>query len=101
MKIQLTTLVILFAMVLSSCKKEQNADKILAGDDSKIWQTVKQTDAKGDKEKLSKEEKREKMQFYSNGNFTILAADKGVQGKWDYEEASKNLSLQMGRAQFS
>ena len=93
--------VMLSAMTLSCSKKEQNPDRIIAGDNSKIWKAHKETNAAGEKEKLSEEEKSEVLQFYSNGTFSLNGTNAAEQGKWDYKEDSKNLSLVFSNSEVS
>ena len=84
------------------CKNEkEDAMKMIAGEGSKRWKATKEINAAGEKEKLSKEEKNEVMQFYTNGTFTINAAAESSQGTWTYDDNAKNLSLKFGSANFT
>ncbi|HEX8547904.1 MAG TPA: DUF4923 family protein [Cytophagaceae bacterium] len=92
------TLITFFAQ----CKNEkENAMTMIAGEGSKRWKATKEVNAAGEKEKLSKEEKNEIMQFYTNGTFTINAAAESSQGTWTYDDNAKNLSLKFGSANFT
>lgn len=84
------------------CKNaKEDAMTMIAGEGSKKWKATKEMNAAGEKEKLSREEKNEIMQFYTNGTFTINAATESSQGTWTYDDNAKNLSLKFGSANFT
>ena len=91
----------IFLFTFSCTKKESDPNKIIAGETSKVWKAEKETNAEGDKEKLSKEEKNEVLQFYSNGTFSVNGTSAATQGTWSYEVGSKNLSLKFKDADVS
>lgn len=94
-------IIMLLTLFTISCKKEENAVKKIAGENSKKWEAVKELNSEGKKDKLSKDEQKEIIQFYSNGTFTINGVSEGSQGNWNYDEASKNLSMIFGSTNFS
>ena len=93
-KILLSYLFFSFLLVFGCTKKEEDPNKLISGETSKIWRADRQTNAEGDKEKLTKEEKSEILQFYSNGTFSVNGTTATTQGKWVYDHGAKNLSLQ-------
>lgn len=87
-----------FTFVYSCSQKEKDPQKIIAGENSKKWKAEKETNAVGEKEKLDKEEMKEIMEFRSNGDFFLDGTTDNTKGKWKYDNASKNLSLQFAGA---
>jgi len=89
-------------LVVTACsKKSEDPLKIISGEGAKIWKEQYETSPDGKKHKPTKEEKSEAMEFYSNHTFKINTAAENSSGKWNYDEASKNLSLQFGSANFT
>ncbi|WP_192823565.1 lipocalin family protein [Rufibacter sp. LB8] len=95
-KVSLTYLLVLCLSVLSfSCNKKQEAGSpsMISGATSKVWKASKETNAAGDKESLSSEEKQQQIQFFANGNFTQTSESQSANGTWAYDDAAKNLAL--------
>ena len=86
-------LLALFSFYSCGKKEESTSASMISGADSKIWKATKETNASGDKEKLDRDEKKQELQFYSNGTFAINAEPANQTGKWTYDQASKTLSL--------
>jgi hypothetical protein len=82
------------AIITGCSKKAESPDQILSGEGSRVWKEVKETDSQGNKDKMTKDEKAESMQFYSNHTFTVKSPTETTEGKWNYSENEKNLSLQ-------
>lgn len=82
-------------MMVAACnnKKDENPRQLIAGENSKTWQASKETNAQGDKEKLSKEDKAQNMQFYSNGTFQIQDQGQFQNGRWNYNATQQELEL--------
>ncbi|MFC6997606.1 lipocalin-like domain-containing protein [Rufibacter roseus] len=79
-----------------SCGNKSNEGgnaQMISGSTSKVWKANKETNSVGDKEKLSKAEKQEQIQFFSNGNFTQTSATQSDNGTWTYDPQTKTLSL--------
>lgn len=66
---------------------------MISGGSSKTWKAHKETTASGDKDKLTREEKDETMQFYSDGRFAMGGGGALQTGTWNYDQAGKRLSL--------
>jgi hypothetical protein len=84
-----------FMLLLTACGKKadsiSNEEKI-AGTEIKTWKATKETDASGDKDKITRDEKRESITFLRNGNVKMGDNENSMQGKWTY--ADNTLSLQ-------
>ncbi|MGV3538995.1 MAG: lipocalin-like domain-containing protein [Rufibacter sp.] len=87
--------VLFLSLAVMSCgKKEEGGNaQMISGSTSKIWKADKETNAAGDKEKLSSAEKEEQIQFFANGNFTQTSSTQSANGTWAYDAATKTLSL--------
>lgn len=91
------TFVMAFVLMafMTSCGGKDNAGNanMLSGGSSKTWKAHKETTASGDKDKLTKEEEQETMQFYSDGRFAMGGGGSLQTGTWTYDQAGKRLSL--------
>lgn len=87
-------LVLSLIFYMAACGNDTaTPSQIIAGDNSKSWTASKETTASGDKEKLSKAEKDQTMEFYRNGSFQIRDESMFQSGKWNYNETAKTLEL--------
>jgi type III secretory pathway component EscR len=87
----------LFLLIIAAGCKEKNTvgnASMISGNESKTWKTTKETTAAGDKDKLTKEEKNQEIQFFANGSFSMRSATENASGKWTYDAMAKNLTLQ-------
>lgn len=80
----------------AGCQKKDTVGNagMLTGADSKVWKTEKETTASGEKDKVTKEEKQQEIQFFANGSFSMRSPTQNASGKWTYDAMAKNLSLQ-------
>ena len=93
----LTALFLLFAFITVSCGDKGNEagnSSMISGTDSKTWKADRETTATGEKDKLTKEEKKESITFYANSKFTMTSPANTMNGTWTYDAGMKNLSLQ-------
>jgi len=67
-----------------------NEEKI-AGKEEKTWKAQKETDASGDKDKLTRNEKRQTITFWRNGNVKMGDGNEMLSGQWKLE--GNNLAL--------
>lgn len=74
--------------------KDANPNLLIAGTTSKTWKAERETNQAGDKDKLTKDEKKERIQFFANGTFTMSSPSENANGTWSYDPAGKNLSMQ-------
>lgn len=82
-------------------KKPGDPEKIISGEGAKVWKEIKETDTEGKKDRMTREEKQETLQFYSNHTFTAKGATETNEGTWKYSPDQKNLSLQFGNDAFT
>ncbi|MDX5419295.1 MAG: lipocalin family protein [Hymenobacteraceae bacterium] len=85
----------LLVAVMSSCGGDDKVgnENMISGGSSKTWKADKELTASGDKDKLTKDEKQETMQFYSDGRFAMSGGGSLETGTWSYDQAGKRLSL--------
>lgn len=86
--------VLLFIFVLSGCNSGSNSmtnEEKIAGKDEKTWKAQKETDASGDKDKLTRDEKRQTITFWRNGNVKMGDGDQMMSGQWTLQ--GDNLAL--------
>ncbi|MDQ3290090.1 MAG: lipocalin family protein [Bacteroidota bacterium] len=83
-------------LLAAGCQKKDTVGNasMLTGADSKVWKTEKETTASGEKDKLTKEEKQQEIQFFANGSFSMRSPTQNASGKWTYDAMARNLSLQ-------
>jgi hypothetical protein len=86
--------VLLFIFVLSGCNSGSDSmtnEEKIAGKDEKTWKAKKETDASGDKDKLTRDEKRQTITFWRNGNVKMGDGDQMMSGQWTLQ--GDNLAL--------
>lgn len=86
---------VLLMVVMASCGGDDKVgtDSMISGGSSKTWKASKELTAAGDKDKLTKDEKQETMQFYSDGRFAMGGGGSLETGTWAYDPSGKRLSL--------
>jgi len=67
------------------------SEEKISGTDSKTWQAKRETNAAGDKDKLTKGEKNERITFSRNGNVQMGDGSSMMNGQWSLE--GTNLKL--------
>ena len=86
--------VVLFIFALSGCGNKSDSmtnEEKIAGTDEKTWKASKETDATGDKDKLTRDEKRQTITFWRNGNVKMGDGNEMLSGQWKLE--GDNLGL--------
>ncbi len=90
----LYVLMVMSVVIFAGCKSDSNktsttssvsASNLLSGDGQRTWRSTKETDSEGDKDRLDREEKREFITFFNNGNFTMGSQGQSRQGTWKHE----------------
>jgi heat shock protein HslJ len=81
---------ILFLSAGCGSKELTNEEKI-AGTTEKTWEAKRETDASGDKDKLTRAEKNERITFARNGNVQMGNGNESMSGQWSLE--GTNLKL--------
>jgi hypothetical protein len=101
MKINYILSLLIFLFIIDSCNnKELTNEQKLAGEASKTWTAKREYNADGDKEKLTREEKKETMTFYANGKFNMRSGTDSMSGTWKINGGS-TLSLIFENSQVS
>jgi hypothetical protein len=87
-------LVLAFLIVVAACSNDKNmtAEEKIAGKDEKTWKAKKETTATGSVDRLNRDEKRETITFWRNGNVKMGDGDQMMSGQWSLE--GSNLKLQ-------
>lgn len=81
-------------LLASACNKPDsltNEEKI-AGKEEKTWEATRETDAQGDKDKLTRAEKKQTITFWRNGNVKMGDGEQMMSGQWTLQ--GNNLALQ-------
>lgn len=82
----------LLFLVFAACgDKSMTNEEKLAGESDKTWEAKRETDASGDKDKLTREEKKETITFWRNGNVKMGNGNEMLSGQWTLQ--GNNLSL--------
>jgi hypothetical protein len=95
-------LICLCVFVLAGCGSKSDSmtnEEKIAGESEKTWKATRETDASGDKDKITRDEKRETITFWRNGNVKMGNGDQMMSGQWTYE--GDNLRLQFTGASVS
>ena len=95
MRVQQICFVILLICVSWGCGKKSDSmsnEEKIAGKDQKTWIATKETDAQGEKDKLTRDEKKESITFWANGNVKMGNGNESSSGQWSY--SGNTLTLQ-------
>jgi hypothetical protein len=86
---------ILPLLILAACgnKNEENPRAQIAGESSKSWKIKREITASGQKDKMTGDEKDQRMEFYANGTFKIEADNQFEGGRWNYNAGAKTMEL--------
>lgn len=94
MKIAISNIIVAL-FLLTACGKDSgsmsNEEKI-SGESEKTWKATREMTAGGEKDKLTREEKKESITFSRNGNVQMSNQDQVMGGTWSYMD--NTLSLQ-------
>jgi lipocalin-like protein len=86
---------LLFILTVAACSKKSNTalsnEEKIAGASEKTWEASRETNAEGDKDKLTRDEKKEKITFWRNGNVKMGNGAESMSGQWSY--AGSTLTL--------
>jgi hypothetical protein len=88
-------LICMCVLVFSGCGNKSDSmtnEEKIAGESEKTWKATRETDASGDKDKITRDEKKETITFWRNGNVKMGNGDQVMTGQWTYE--GSNLRLQ-------
>jgi type III secretory pathway component EscR len=94
MKLAISNFLLVMFLLVGCGKKEEamtNEEKI-SGKSEKTWKATRETNAAGEKDKLTREEKKESITFSRNGNVKMSNEDQVMGGTWSFMD--NTLSLQ-------
>jgi type III secretory pathway component EscR len=94
MKIAISNLLLVVFLLVGCGKKSEsmsNEEKI-SGQSEKTWKATRETTAEGEKDKLTREEKKESITFSRNGNVKMSNEQQVMGGTWSFVD--NTLSLQ-------
>lgn len=94
MKLAISNLLLIVVLLVGCGKKSDsmtNEEKI-SGQSEKTWKATRETNSEGDKDKLTREEKKESITFSRNGNVKMSNNDQMMGGTWSFMD--NTLSLQ-------
>jgi hypothetical protein len=75
----------------TEASKDSNAE-LIAGTSEKTWKARRETNSEGDKDKLTKAEKEQRITFWRNGQVKMGDETQTMTGQWTY--SGSTLSLQ-------
>ena len=85
---------LLFIFVSASCGNSSDSmtnEEKIAGKEEKTWKAQRETNASGDKDKLTRDERRQTITFWRNGDVKMGDGDQMMSGKWTLQ--GDNLAL--------
>jgi cytochrome c oxidase assembly protein Cox11 len=90
------SVIVIALLLITGCKEKETVGTAatISGNESKTWKTTKETTASGDKDKLSSTEKKQQIQFFANGSFSMQSPTENASGKWNYDPMARTLTLQ-------
>jgi hypothetical protein len=89
-------MLVLVMLIMGACKDKSDSmtnEQKLAGTGQKTWVAKKETDASGDKDKLTKAEKKEVITFWTNGNVKMSDGNQSQSGQWSYNGGTLTLQF--------
>ncbi|MBK9733298.1 MAG: lipocalin family protein [Chitinophagaceae bacterium] len=92
MKISIFVMAMLFVVGFTACKNDvkhndadNNPSQMISGASQKTWHATRETDAEGDKDKITRDEQKETITFYSNGKVSMSSPMETREGTWSYD----------------
>src|SRR5688572_3067526 len=82
-------------LIAASCGKKSDSmsnEEKIAGADQKTWTATRETNSEGDKDKLTRDEKKQTITFWRNGNVKMGDEQQTLSGQWSY--AGSTLTMQ-------
>lgn len=70
-----------------------NREEMLAGDVQKTWKAQRESDAQGDKDKLDRGERQERIVFYRDGKVTMTGDAESAHGTWKLDASKLALHI--------
>jgi hypothetical protein len=85
-------LLVFFLMSCGNKSESMSNEEKISGKESKTWEATRELNSDGDKEKLTRAEKKETITFSRNGNVKMSNNDEVMSGTWSF--MNNTLSLQ-------
>lgn len=76
----------------TEASKEASNEQLIAGDSEKTWKAKRETNSEGNKDKLTKAEKEQRITFWRNGQVRMGDAAQALTGQW--AQSGSTLTLQ-------
>jgi hypothetical protein len=94
MRIAISNLVLVLCLLVGCGKKSDNMsnEEKISGQSEKTWKATRETNSEGEKDKLTREEKKESITFSRNGNVKMTNNEQMMGGTWSFMD--NTLSLQ-------
>lgn len=92
----LASLLVLLALFTASCgNKEGKVEGVnmLYGTESKVWKTDKELDSTGDKVKQTDAQEDERITFFANKQYSMSSPAGAVNGKYEFDQAAKKITM--------
>ena len=86
---------LLVLFFLTGCGKNSDSmstEEKISGQAEKTWTATRETNSEGEKDKLTRDEKKESITFSRNGNVKMRGDDEEMGGTWSFSD--NTLSLQ-------
>lgn len=86
---------LLVILLLVACGKKSDSmsnEEKISGQSEKTWKATRETNSAGEKDELTKQEKKESITFSRNGNVKMSNNDQVMGGTWSFMD--NTLSLQ-------
>jgi len=92
----LASLLMLLVLFTASCgNKEGKVEGVnmLYGTESKVWKTDKELSAAGDKVKQTDTQEDERITFFANKQYNMTSPAGAVNGKYEFDQAAKKITM--------
>ena len=86
--------VLLLFFAVSACNSKSDSmsnEEKIAGESEKTWEAKREMNASGSIDKITKDEKKEKITFWRNGNVKMSNGDRSMSGQWSLEASNLRL----------
>lgn len=72
----------IFCFLVACGNSSMSREEMLAGENEKTWEATREINSQGDREKLTREEKKERITFWRNGDVRMGEDNEAMTGKW-------------------
>jgi hypothetical protein len=81
-------MLVLSLLLIVGCGKKESSmtnEEKIAGEDSKTWKAKRETTGAGSVDRLNRDEKRQEITFWRNGNVKMGDGNQTMTGQWSLE----------------